>query len=275
MLFAGQAVESLVEAGIGRAHPLGRSIVDDASTADHDNVIGDGFDFLQDVRGEQYRFGAAEVTDQLADISNLIGIETRRRLVHYENVGLVKQYLRHSDALAVAFGELGDLFFQNLAERTFAGDSIDPAVQPLAAKTSRFAEKAKQAERRHIGIKRAIFRQVTQARGACHAFAGNIETADARFTGARSKIPGKQLHCCRLACPVRSQERADLASRNAEADVAHGGEAPVELGEADGLNHRCRAIAGAFFDRLQHTIISRQNLQQSYELRQIGRAGRP
>ena len=67
--------------------------------------------------------------------------------IHDEDVGFVEQYLGHADALAIAFGELGDGLFEHVAEEALLGNGFDAVMQAGAGEPARFAEEAEEAER--------------------------------------------------------------------------------------------------------------------------------
>jgi hypothetical protein len=61
-------------------------------------------------------------------------------VVHDKHVGLVKQHLRHADALPVAFRQLADAFFDDGAESAALHNFVDSLPQPWARHAARYLE---------------------------------------------------------------------------------------------------------------------------------------
>ena len=77
----------------------------DAAFVDDDDATTGHLDFGQDVRRKQNRVLLAEILDQLAHLSDLVGIETDRRLVENEQIGLSQKGIGQTDPLTVSFRE--------------------------------------------------------------------------------------------------------------------------------------------------------------------------
>src|SRR2546421_12706898 len=58
----------------------------------------------------------AEILDQLAHLSDLVWIETDRRLVENEKLGLIQERIRESDALSITFRKRADKFSFHLGQ---------------------------------------------------------------------------------------------------------------------------------------------------------------
>ena len=56
----------------------------------------------------------SEILDQLADLADLIGIQSAGRLVENEQIGFMDEGVRKADALSVTFGKRADQFFLHL-----------------------------------------------------------------------------------------------------------------------------------------------------------------
>ena len=65
-------------------------------------------DLAQDVAGEQDRVSRGKAPDEVADVSDLVGIKTDGGLIKNQDVGFVYQGIGKTDALAVALGKGAD-----------------------------------------------------------------------------------------------------------------------------------------------------------------------
>src|SRR4051812_33479185 len=75
---------------------------------DNNDAATGHFHFRQNVSGEQDGVLFPEVLDQLADLSDLVGIEANRRLVENEQIRFVQERVGQSNALTITFREGGD-----------------------------------------------------------------------------------------------------------------------------------------------------------------------
>ena len=92
------ALEGLADLG-GRAWAAIRALVQD------DDVRADGLDLLEDMGREDDRLALAQGADELADLDDLVGVETRRGLVEDEDGRVVEDGLGEPEALPVALGQ--------------------------------------------------------------------------------------------------------------------------------------------------------------------------
>jgi hypothetical protein len=184
-----------------------------ASVVHENHAIRHRFHFLQDVRRDENGLGASQDANVVAEIVNLVGIETRGGLVHDENGRIVQQRLSETHALAITARELADRLFRHAVERALCDHRVH-AVLERGAQFARFAEEAQELDRRHVIIKRTVLGQVPQMTRAFQALRGHVETGDARRALAGGQIAGQDLHGRRLAGAVGAQERDDLTFGN-------------------------------------------------------------
>lgn len=102
----GEVAEDFVDGGAGDAgFEFGWGFVDeDFALVDDDDAVADGFDFFEDVGGEDDGFVGGHRLYQLSHFVLLVGVEAIGGLVEDEHLGVVDDGLGDSDALAVAFG---------------------------------------------------------------------------------------------------------------------------------------------------------------------------
>ena len=77
-----------------------------SALVDDDDLLAEEAHLREDVAGEQDRALPLETADQVSDLGHLLGVETDRRLVEDQDLGISEERLCEADALAVALGEL-------------------------------------------------------------------------------------------------------------------------------------------------------------------------
>ena len=75
---------------------------------DDDHLLAGLLDFRQDVGAQNDGVIAGKALDQIARLVDLLGVETRGRLVENQYVGIVNDGLRQADALAITLGKLAE-----------------------------------------------------------------------------------------------------------------------------------------------------------------------
>ena len=108
-----------------------------------------------------------------------------------------------------------------------------PPLRPRAS-----AKKFSRASRRHVGIERAVFRQIAQPGGAGQAVGRHVMAGDKGLSGGRRQVAGEELHRRALAGAVGAEKGDDLALIHAETDILDGRKAAVILREPLGFDHR-------------------------------------
>ena len=78
--------------------------------------------FGQDVGAQDDGVVARQAANQLAGFIDLLGVEAGGRLVENQDVGVVDDGLRQSDALPVALGKLADQFVRDVGDGAALGN---------------------------------------------------------------------------------------------------------------------------------------------------------
>ena len=107
---------------------------DDLALADDDDLLADLLHFRQDVRAENDRVVARQALDQRPGLDDLLRVQAGGGLVQNQDVGIVDDRLRQSDALPVAFGKLADQLVADI------GDGASLASLRLPGGRVRFLE---------------------------------------------------------------------------------------------------------------------------------------
>ncbi len=121
---------------------------DDLAAMDDDHPVTDYAHLVEDVGGEQDRALAAQISDEIADVDHLIGVQADGRLVENQQSRLGDQCLRDPDTLAITLGKLADLSLANIAEPDRPDDRLDPAPQTRAREPFDLAAKSQDNGRR-------------------------------------------------------------------------------------------------------------------------------
>src|ERR1051326_2015347 len=99
------------------------------------------------------------------------------------------------------------------------------------------SEKTEERQRRHLRIEWPIFGQVTEAFGSSNPVGGNVQSGDARGASAGGQVAGEDLHRSGFSCAIGAKKRHHLSSRDGESYIPDSSEVPIELTEADRLDH--------------------------------------
>ncbi len=134
----------------------------------------------------------------------------------------MNQRLRKTDALAIAFRKLADIFF-NLAFETARLHNL-----PNTAHLFRFGDVAELGDKQeiihnsHVHIKRSIFRKITDFSAHLKGMLLDIQIPDLNLPLVRLKITSDHLHRCRLAGAVGTQKTNNFAQTDLERNLIDG-----------------------------------------------------
>ena len=86
----------------------GSSVGHDPALGDDHHAVRDPLNLRQQVAGQQDRVSAREVADQLPHVPDLVGVQSRGRLVQHQDRRLVQQRRGQTHPLAVALAQSAD-----------------------------------------------------------------------------------------------------------------------------------------------------------------------
>ena len=232
----GQAIERLLDRPV--LPELGEGAVEHQTPAvDQQHAVGGRLGLVEDMRRDEQRLRRAQALDVVAKLADLVGIESGRRLVHDQDVGIVQQRLGQAHALLEPLRQPADRLLDHQPQRTQLDDGVDAALEGLP-ELARLAEEGEQLERRHVGIQRAVLRQVSQAPGRLDAMLPHVHPADGRAARAGRQIPRQHPHHRGLARAVGPEEGHDLTLGYRKGNVAHRDERTEVLAQSLRLDHR-------------------------------------
>ena len=181
---------------------------------------------------------AGELLDELPCFDDLFRVEAGRRLVEDEDVGIMDERLRQTDALLVAFRQLAGQPVRHVVDPRARHDVLD-ALAPLVSRHPFYSgDEIEILDDAHVGIERRRFRQVAGAPLGLERLVEDVEPGDNRLAFGGRHEPRQDPHRRRLAGPVGAEKAEDFAALDAEADIVDRGDAAVAFREVLDLNHR-------------------------------------
>ncbi len=128
----------------------------------------------------------------------------------------MKQHIGHANTLTVSSRKLADGLMLHISNGAVINDFFYSITSFRSFHAAHLGKKIQQCHGGHLGIERAILREVPNAVGNGQPISGYILTADTRHTGTGSEKPRKQLHGRALACSVWPEKSHHLALGNGE-----------------------------------------------------------
>jgi hypothetical protein len=161
-----------------------------------------------------------QLLDELADIGQLVGVQSRGRLIEDEHGWVVHHRLGQTYPLAVAFRQGADGLVL-LALQAGQGDHLGDALPRLAQLVQPRYE-AEILAHVHILIQRVVLGQVTDLAPHLHRLLGHIVAAYADTAAGLGDEAGDDLHRRGLSRPIGAQEAQHLPGPRLEGDLVHG-----------------------------------------------------
>src|SRR5439155_27326758 len=124
--------------------------------ADEEHAIGNHLHLMEDVRRDEQRLFFSKLLHLSAKTANLIGIESRRGLIHDQYIWIVQQSHGQADPLAKAFRQLADWPLEDLLQPALLGDLVEPRRETIGSESERLAEEPEQPHGRQVGIERTV-----------------------------------------------------------------------------------------------------------------------
>ncbi len=193
----------------------------DDAFADDDGAVADSLRLLHYVCGEDYGLLPAELLDEVADFDDLVGVETRCRLVEDENLGVVHHCAGYACALTVAFGEFANLLELMLPKSHCVNGIVNGlfCLRPWDVHRRRIFEVFADV---HIEVEGVVFGQVADGVFELRAARGDVVAVDEHRAAVCGDAACNYLHRGALARAVWPEEAHHLAAVDAEGDVVYG-----------------------------------------------------
>ena len=230
-------LESKLTRSLKENRPLQVKAGFDPTAVDDDNATAGHLHFGKDVSREQDGVLPSEILNQLSYLADLIGIKTAGRLVENEQIGFMDKSIGKADALSVTFGKRADQFFLNLFQPAKLFDvahALTDSATRHALERGAIIEVLRDP---HIGVKRHVFRHVTETGTGLERFFENVKARDRRPAGRRRHEAREDPHRRAFAGPVRPEKAHDLALADFEVQVVDCRLPGVALGEIFDFDH--------------------------------------
>ena len=204
---------------------------------DDHHAIAEQLDLGQDVRRQNKRRLPRQVTNQLADSDDLLRVETHRRLVQNENLGLMQDRGRQTHPLAVAFGQRADDLPFHFLQKTALDHLADPLPRFAARQAFETRAVGEVLADPHLGIERHVFRQVAQILARRDRIGHQILAVDGDATASRWQKAGDHPQRRRLSRTVGAQDADDLALVHRERNVIDRHVLTIATSQIGSLDH--------------------------------------
>ena len=198
---------------------------------ENQDFVADGRNLGQDVAGKDDGVVFAELPNQLANLDDLSGVETRGGLIQYDHLRVADQRLRNADALAIALGKIANQPVFHLGYPRALHGGVHLLSRLRARKAPRAGDKAQIFRGRHVGVQRRNLRQITDALFCFQRLFKDVVPVDRNLALRGGKAAGDDVHRGRFARAVRPEKPVYLALLNGEAYVGYGGVRAVSLGQ--------------------------------------------
>ena len=162
----------------------------------------------------------AQSLDDVADLDDLLGIQTDGGLVQDQDLGIADEGLGEADTLLIALGQVADhpgvvlLQAHQLADLADMGGALQLAGGDLQVKN-----KVQVFRYGHVQVQGRLLRQVADLPLGGDRILQNVDAADAGGAGAGGEVPGDDVHGCGFSRAVRTQETHDLPIPNGERET--------------------------------------------------------
>ncbi|MPM68221.1 hypothetical protein SDC9_115152 [bioreactor metagenome] len=193
-----------------------RVVRNDAALVDDDDARTDRLNFRKDVRRNDHSAVMSAVLDELANLDDLRGIKTNRRLIENQYLRAANERLGKPHALAIALAQVSNHAAGHLCEPDARAD-IEQMLSALCLVPGiplEIADKVEILQHAHIRIKRKLLRQITDlAFAGCGIFL-NIVPIDGNRTRSCADVAGEDIHCRALTRAVEAKQANDFAGLN-------------------------------------------------------------
>ncbi len=188
---------------------LGTFVGDDFSFIDNNDAVADGLYFGEDVRGEDDRVGLAEVSDEVADLDDLLGVKADGGFVEDDDGRVADERLRDPDTLLVPFGKVLDEAVAHVIDFRHLTDFGDVtfAVELAAAD---FVDEVQIFIDGHVHIQRGLFGEEADELFRLVGVFEDVDPADLGFPGRGGEVAGEDIHRGGFPRAVRTEEADDL-----------------------------------------------------------------
>jgi len=215
----------------------GRTRCDDPTLVDDQDARAGHLHFAKNVTGEQDRMPLGQSLDKFPDFTDLSRVETDGRLIQDQDIRLIHQGIRQSDALTVSLGEGADELIPDMSDAAEFQRILYLFRDAAGADSFQCGPIAEILVDAHLGIKGDVFREIADSGTCLERLAVDIESGDPHLTGIRREIPAEDFHCGALTRAIRPEKPDHLSSINKEREIPDGIGSAIAFGESLDRDH--------------------------------------
>ena len=178
----------------------------------------------------------AQRADQVADLDDLLGVETYRRLVEDDDLGRADESAGDAHALAVALGQVLDDALADVTDAHHLADLTDVGLAGELAALQLVVE-AQVLVHRHVQVEGGLLGEVADLLFGVEGISQHVDACHADPSRGGGEVAREDVHGGGLTRAVGPEEADDLALADGEADVVHGAIGAVVLDQMFDLNH--------------------------------------
>jgi hypothetical protein len=198
---------------------LHRALGDELASVDDDDARAARLHLRQDVRREEDSVLGAELFDDVADVADLVRVETCRGLVEHEERRLRNERIGEPDALAIALREIADEDVRDVEHVRLLHRVVDERATVAARDALQLRAEREVFADAHLRIERDRFGHVADLRACLEARVADVVAGDDDLAARRAEEAGEDAQRSALARAVRPEEADDLAFVHLEREV--------------------------------------------------------
>src|SRR5579863_4754709 len=168
------------------------------------------------MRGEKDGLVFTQLSDDVADLDDLVRIQSAGGLVQDQDFGFMKECRRESNPLFVSFGKLTELFVALDGKAYERDHGLDPLA--FAGQVMDVGDETEVFTDVHVRVERVGFRKVPGPPSCLQGVFPDGDPTYGGFPAVLAKIAGQDLHGGAFAGPVWTQEANDLPFTDSKRD---------------------------------------------------------
>ena len=211
-------------------------IGNETALVDDDDAVADGLHLGKDMGGEDNGVIGAQVADQVADLDDLLRVQTDGGLVKDQHLGIADESLGDAHSLAVALGQILDHASADVGK---LGDLADlgQMLFPVELALLQLVDEVQILVHLHIDVQRRLLGKEADEFLRFVGVFQNIDTAYLRGTGGGGKISREDIHRRTLARAVGAEKADNFSFSHGKADIVHGEFRAVAFYQMTDFNH--------------------------------------
>ena len=174
--------------------------------------------------------------DEVADLDDLLGVQTHRRLVEDDDLGRADECAGDAHALTVALGQVLDDALADVPDAHHLADLTDVGLAGKLAALQLVVE-AQVLVHRHVQVEGGLLGEVADLLFGVQGIPQHVDARHADPPRRGGEVAREDVHGGGLTRAVGAQEADDLALADGEADVVHGAVGAVVFDQMLDLNH--------------------------------------